>query len=121
MPLGSRRYQPINGDGLSSPYLLEREDFFAPFFLGALRLDACEDRLRLVFFAADLLPVEREEDFFAVFRADFFVADFFVADFFAAFFLAGGTLAPAFLASERPIAMACFGLVTFFPLLPDFN
>jgi hypothetical protein len=32
------------------------------------------------------------------------------------FFL--GTLAPFFLASERPIAMACLRLVTFFPLRP---
>jgi hypothetical protein len=29
-----------------------------------------------------------------------------------------GTLAPSFLASERPIAIACFLLVTFLPLLP---
>ena len=32
----------------------------------------------------------------------------------------GGTFAPFFLASERPIATACFRLVTFFPL-PLFN
>jgi len=37
----------------------------------------------------------------------------------APFFL--GTFAPFFLASERPIAMACLRLVTFFPDLPDFN
>lgn len=35
---------------------------------------------------------------------------------YAAFFL--GTLAPERRASDRPIAMACFGLVTFLPLLP---
>jgi hypothetical protein len=29
-----------------------------------------------------------------------------------------GTLAPSLLASERPIAIACFLLVTFLPLLP---
>jgi hypothetical protein len=34
-------------------------------------------------------------------------------DFFA------GTILPAFLASESPMAMACFGLVTFLPLRPD--
>ena len=28
---------------------------------------------------------------------------------------------PAFLASESPIAMACFGLVTFLPLRPDLS
>jgi hypothetical protein len=32
-----------------------------------------------------------------------------------------GTLPPARLASERPIAMACFRLVTFFPDRPDFR
>lgn len=40
--------------------------------------------------------------------------------FFAAFFFRG-TFAPSFLASESPMAIACFLLVTFFPLLPDFN
>lgn len=34
---------------------------------------------------------------------------------------AGGTFAPSSLASDRPIAIACLGLVTFFPLLPLFN
>jgi hypothetical protein len=32
-----------------------------------------------------------------------------------------GTLAPDLRASDRPMAMACFRLVTFFPLRPDFN
>ena len=32
-----------------------------------------------------------------------------------------GTFAPLSLASDRPIAMACFRLVTRFPLLPLFN
>lgn len=36
------------------------------------------------------------------------------------FFLLG-TFAPSSRASERPIAMACFGLVTFLPLRPLFN
>ena len=37
----------------------------------------------------------------------------------AAFFL--GTFPPASLASDKPIAMACFLLVTFFFERPDFN
>jgi hypothetical protein len=48
------------------------------------------------------LPVLRE-----VFFADFF------ADFFA------GTFAPFFLASDRPIAIACLRLVTFRPERPE--
>jgi len=40
---------------------------------------------------------------------------FFDADFFF------GTLAPAFRASESPIAIACFLLVTFFPDRPLFS
>jgi len=32
--------------------------------------------------------------------------------------LAGGTFAPSFLASDKPIAIACFGLETFLPLFP---
>lgn len=86
------------------------------------------------FFVADFFV----EDFFVAdfFVADFFVAVFFVADFLgllffeavrevdpalfeAAFFL--GTFAPSSLASDNPIAIACLGLVTFFPLLPLFN
>src|SRR5687767_12176731 len=35
------------------------------------------------------------------------------------FFL--GTFPPAFLASDRPMAIACLRLVTFLPLRPDFN
>src|SRR5215831_9052755 len=35
------------------------------------------------------------------------------------FFL--GTFAPFFLASESPIAIACFLLLTLFPAFPDFN
>ena len=38
----------------------------------------------------------------------------------AAFFFFG-TFAPERRASERPIAIACFGLVTFLPLLPLFS
>src|SRR5204862_42204 len=56
----------------------------------------------------------------AFFGAAFFLAAAFLgADFFAAAFLGaaffGGTLAPSFLASDNPIAMACLGLVTFLP------
>jgi hypothetical protein len=50
-------------------------------------------------------------DFFAVFRV------LFLAPFLAPFF---GTFAPFFLASDKPIAIACFRLVTFLPL-PLFN
>lgn len=39
----------------------------------------------------------------------------------AAFFFGGGTLAPERRASDNPIAIACFGFVTFFPLRPLFN
>src|SRR5271165_5253992 len=39
----------------------------------------------------------------------------------ADFFLAGGTFAPALRASDRPIAIACLGFVTFCPLRPDFS
>jgi hypothetical protein len=61
------------------------------------------------------------EDFFA----DFFFADFFFTDFFApvvfdAVFFAG-TFAPDLRASDKPIAIACFRLVTFFPLRPDLS
>jgi hypothetical protein len=37
------------------------------------------------------------------------------------FFGAGGTFFPDFRASDNPIAIACFRLVTFFPLRPLFN
>jgi hypothetical protein len=40
--------------------------------------------------------------------------------FFAAFFGAG-TLAPFSRASDKPMATACFGLVTFFPERPDLS
>lgn len=51
----------------------------------------------------------------------FFEELFFEEDFFfeAAFFF--GTFAPSFRASERPIAIACFRLVTFLPLRPLFS
>jgi hypothetical protein len=45
-------------------------------------------------------------------------AIFFAAAFFAG---AGGTFLPARRASDKPIAIACFGFVTFLLLLPDFS
>lgn len=76
-----------------------------------------------------MLLVLRVDFLVALFVGDFFdalfVADFFVAVLRAAFLGAAffevaflGTFAPDFLASESPIAIACFLLVTFFPLLP---
>ena len=49
--------------------------------------------------------------------AVFLAAVFFAAVFFPAAFLAGGTLPPSLRASDRPIATACFGLVTLRPEL----
>jgi hypothetical protein len=50
---------------------------------------------------------------------DFFAGLLFVPFFFALFFLGGfGTFAPDLRASESPMAIACFGLVTFFLLRP---
>jgi hypothetical protein len=56
-------------------------------------------------------------DFFAVFF--FFEAVFFEAVFFADFFF--GTLLPYARASDRPMAIACFRLLTFLPDRPLFN
>jgi hypothetical protein len=47
----------------------------------------------------------------ASFRRSYLRADFFF----------GGTFAPDLRASDRPIAIACFRLLTFLPDLPDFN
>jgi hypothetical protein len=56
--------------------------------------------------------------FLAVLRAVFFAL---LRDvFFAAVLPFFGTFAPFFLASDNPIAIACFRLVTFFPD-PDFS
>jgi hypothetical protein len=52
--------------------------------------------------------------------ADFFFAAFFAPVFFDAVFFAG-TFAPDLRASDKPIAIACFRLVTFFPLRPDLS
>jgi hypothetical protein len=50
--------------------------------------------------------------FFDDFLPPLLDADFFEADFFF------GTLAPLFLASESPMAIACLWLFTVFPLRP---
>src|SRR5881394_4054323 len=50
-----------------------------------------------------------------LFFDDFFFEDFFFEDFFL------GTLPPSFRASDSPIAIACFLLVTFLPDLPLFK
>lgn len=63
-----------------------------------------------VFFLVDFLALF----FFAL----FFLALFFFAVFLALFFFGAGTLAPFFLASDNPIAIACLRLFTFLPLLP---
>lgn len=55
----------------------------------------------------------RYRDLFARFLPVFLPV--FFADLRAPLF---GTFAPFFLASDRPMAMACFRLVTFLPLLP---
>jgi hypothetical protein len=72
-----------------------------------------------------LFSLERQRrlraDFFAEdFRPDFFAEVFLPDDFFAADF-ARGTFAPFSRASDNPIAIACFLLVTFFPPLPERN
>jgi hypothetical protein len=65
------------------------------------------------FFAEDF----RDEDFFA---DDFFDEDFFEDDFFAEDFR-DGTFPPSARASDNPMAMACFRLVTFLPEPPLFS
>ena len=87
------------------------DDFFAgDFFAG--------DFLPAVFFAGAFFAAFLTVDFFA---DTFFVVDFFAEDFFADadFFGGGGTFFPARRASDRPIAIACFGFVTFLLLRPD--
>ena len=54
-------------------------------------------------------------------RNDFVAAFAFTLDPTYFFFGAGGTFLPALRASERPIAIACFGFVTFLPLRPLFS
>ena len=80
-----------------------------------------------LFFGAVLRDVDLLEVLFfdaLFFDALFFEGLFFEALFFAALFLAvffDGTFLPSLRASERPMAMACLRLFTFFPLLPLFS
>jgi hypothetical protein len=82
------------------------------------------------FLEGDLRELDlREEDFEELdfFADDFFALDFLDPDFFEADFFfdalrpgGGGTFAPSLRASDKPMAMACFGFFTFLPL-PDFS
>ena len=97
-------------------YFLFRDEllfFEADFFLGELLLEA-DFFLGALFLGADFF-----------FGALFFGALFFGALFFAGLFFEAdfffGTLPPAFRASDNPMAMACFLLVTFLPLRPLFS
>jgi len=64
----------------------------------------------------------RDLDFLVDLLVDFFEDFFALLDFLVLFFLLFlGTLAPSALASERPMAMACFRLFTFLPDRPLFN
>lgn len=99
--------------------LLFLGDFLAPvdFFLAvdlvdffAVRPDLFAAALR--FLGADFLAPPR-------LAADFFAPRFFGAAFFAPFLR--GTLAPASLASDKPMAIAWLRLFTFFPLRPEVN
>ena len=94
------------------------ELFFAAVFLP-------DDFLAVPFFAELFFAVEERVLFFAeLFLAELFFAELFFAELF--FFAvgdrdgAGGTLAPDLRASDRPIAIACLGFLTFRPL-PDFS
>ena len=60
---------------------------------------------------------------FLLFLDFFFFAVFFFVVFFSELFFAflAGTFFPSFRASERPMAIACFRLLTFFPDLPLFS
>lgn len=80
-----------------------------------------------------LLELPRDLDERAVRRCEleellFFALLFFALLFFAPLFLLDdflrgeeGTLSPSRRASDRPIAIACLGFVTFFPLRPLFS
>ncbi len=105
------------GVDLPDPDGLPAVLFFGPdFFWGAVVLGVVF--FGVVFFEAFFVEV-------LFFGAVFFGADLLEGDFFlAGDFLpaaCAGTLAPSLRASERPMATACLGLVTFFPLLPDFS
>ena len=76
-----------------------------------------------------IIPHFLDVDFFDVdfLDADFFDADFLGVDFLEADFFEEdpldffGTFDPFSRASESPMAIACFLLLTFFPLFPLFN
>ena len=113
----------------------DRPDFFAADFFPAVVLFPvvdflAPDRFAPLLLVADLLAV-------LFFAADFLApllpaADLFLEAFFGALRFAPlpavvralffrGTFAPDSLASDKPMAMACFGLVTFLPLRPDLS
>jgi hypothetical protein len=96
------------------PALFFAELFLAGLFLAELFL--AELFLAELFFAELFLAVL----FFALlfFAGLFFALLFFAVLFLAPLFFAGGTLSPSRRASERPIAIACFLLVTFLPEPP---
>ena len=70
---------------------------------------------------ADFFELFFDDDFFEpdFFDEDFFDEDFLEEDFFDDFF--DGTLPPSRRASDNPIAIACFRLVTFLPEPPLFS
>lgn len=119
--------------------LLLPEDFFdeEAFFAEDLPLLAflAEDFAALLRAGAAFFELDAD-DFFALLFADDFFALLFAADFLAPPFddfdeddlllldleldFLAGIFPPSLLASDKPIAIACFRLVTFFPL-PDFR
>lgn len=112
-PMSARNRSDMGHSWSGSLYFFEElflRDGLPDFFALDLRPD------ELLFFAADL----REEPLFFVdvFFVDVFFAEVLPDDFFAAVepLGGGGALSPSRRASERPIAMACFGLVTFLPV-----
>jgi len=98
----------LDADFFGADFLVLDEDFFGADFFAALLV---ADFLDADFLGAELLededlPEDEEEDFLEDEEDD---EDFFF-----------GTFAPSFLASDKPIAIACLRLVTFLPL-PLFN
>ena len=81
------------------------------------------DFFEVFFFAADFFGgAFREADLEVVLAAPFLAAVFLAPVFLAALFLPlgrGGIFAPDRRASLNPIAIACFGFFTLFPLRPD--
>jgi len=94
-------------------------DFFARAFLVVVAVFFEAAFFGAVFFVVAFLVGPDDDFLLAVFLllVRFFVADFLVA---LLFFLSG-TFLPSSLASESPIAIACLGLVTFFPERPLFS